>query len=68
MDDFLEALLLLVVHWRAGLLLLLALIAAIFLCSAITWFTALYGFFLTLAGLIFGICWEARWQWKGSGK
>ena len=58
MGEIVEALALLVIKWRIGLSVLGSIIAAIFLASAIPWFSGAYGIGLVLVSFGAGLLWQ----------
>lgn len=59
MDALVELVAMLAFHWRIGISVLLALIAAIFLATAISWFTGWYGVLLVIFSFGAGLVWES---------
>ena len=58
MGEIVEALALFVIKWRIGLSVLGSIIAAVFLASAIPWFSGLYGLGLVLVSFGGGLLWQ----------
>jgi len=58
MDNVLELLLPLVIHWRIGLAVLAAAILAFLLVLAFTWFTGLHALLLVILGVGAGLLWD----------
>jgi hypothetical protein len=58
MGEIIDTLALLVIKWRIGLTVLGSIIAAIFLASAIPWFSGLYGIGLVLVSSGAGLLWQ----------
>ncbi|MDD2178965.1 hypothetical protein OIN59_16125 [Acidovorax sp. D2M1] len=59
MDALIEFIATLALHWRIGISVLLALIAAIFLANALSWFTGWYGVLLVIFSFGAGLVWES---------
>ena len=76
MGEIVEAIALLVIKWRIGLSVLGSIVAAVFLASAIPWFSGLYGIALVLGSFGAGLLWQgsaeaaqsARSRGKESGE
>jgi hypothetical protein len=58
MGEIVEAFALLVIKWRIGLSVLGSIIAAVFLASALPWFSGLYGIGLVLVSFGAGLLWQ----------
>ena len=58
MGEIVEAVALLVMNWRIGVSVLGSIIAAVFLASAIPWFSGLYGIALVLVSFGAGLLWQ----------
>lgn len=58
MDALIDLLMLLVLHWRLGLSVVGALIAALVLASLLPWFTGAFGLALVIGSVGAGLLWE----------
>ncbi|MFY3386323.1 hypothetical protein [Paracidovorax sp. MALMAid1276] len=62
MDALFELALILALHWRIGLLTLVAVGIAVFLAATLSWFTGWYGIMLILLSFGAGMLWEGSAQ------
>ena len=62
MDTLFELALILTLHWRIGLLTLVAVGIAVFLAATLSWFTGWYGIMVILLGFGAGMLWEGSAQ------
>lgn len=68
MDAIIELILMLVFHWRVGLLVFLAFVIAVCLASLLAEFTGAHGIGLVLIGLAAGLIWQAKADRSPSGE
>jgi hypothetical protein len=58
MDALIDLLMLLVFHWRLGLSVLGSIVMAVFLASALPWFSGAFGIALVIGSVGAGLLWE----------
>lgn len=64
MDALFELVMLLVLHWRIGLLVVGTTVLAVFLAATLAWFSGAFGLALVIASVGLGLVWEGATEKK----